>query len=91
MVDYGATEGAVREVTETVQQRRQAGVGTVQHALLSSKLRTSIPQVGREEWRAQREGKEEKRELLLNIIGLLQGGGCCTEKKAWPQKGIRKK
>lgn len=29
------------------------------------------------------EGKgKEKKELLLNIIGLLQGDGCCTEKKA---------
>ncbi|KAK4304386.1 hypothetical protein Pmani_023655 [Petrolisthes manimaculis] len=44
LVDYGATEGAVREVRETVQQRRQAGVRTVQHALLSNKLRTSIQQ-----------------------------------------------
>lgn len=61
MVDYGATEGAVREVTETVQQRRQAGVGTVQHALLSNKLRTFIPQVGREKCRVQREKGRKKK------------------------------
>ncbi|XP_071536971.1 syntaxin-8 isoform X2 [Panulirus ornatus] len=34
----------VREVTETVTKRRQFSVGTVQHALLTNKLRTSIPQ-----------------------------------------------
>ncbi|XP_045587447.2 syntaxin-8 isoform X2 [Procambarus clarkii] len=44
LVDYGHIEQLVREVTETVTLRRQASVGTVQHALLSNKLRTSIPQ-----------------------------------------------
>ncbi|XP_050690492.1 syntaxin-8-like [Eriocheir sinensis] len=45
LTDYSTVEGVVRDVTETVTKRRQAGVGTVQHALLSNKLRTAIPQV----------------------------------------------
>lgn len=45
LVDFNAVEGLVRELTETVTKRRQVSVGTVQHALLSNKLRTAIPQV----------------------------------------------
>lgn len=45
LVDCGNIEQLVREVTESVTQRRQASVGTIQHALLSNKLRISIPQV----------------------------------------------
>ncbi|XP_042216696.1 syntaxin-8-like [Homarus americanus] len=48
LVDYGHIEQLVREVTETVTQRRQTFVGTVEHALLSNKLRNSIPQVERQ-------------------------------------------
>lgn len=45
LVDFNAVEGLVRELTESVTKRRQVPVGTVQHALLSNKLRTAIPQV----------------------------------------------
>ncbi|XP_064082760.1 syntaxin-8-like [Macrobrachium nipponense] len=44
LVDYERIEQEVREVRETLVKRWQTNVGTAEHALLTNRLRNSIPQ-----------------------------------------------